>query len=87
MPLATVEPPPSGSALGLDPRLSGSKVVSGPKEGLIALVLNGKQGTAMASFSRLSDVELAAVITFIGNSWANKSGEMVLPAEIKAARK
>jgi cytochrome c oxidase subunit 2 len=69
------------------PPLSGSKVVSGPKEGLIALVLNGKQGTAMASFSRLSDVELAAVITFIGNSWANKSGEIVLPAEIKAARK
>jgi hypothetical protein len=32
-------------------------------------------------------VELAAVITFIGNSWANKSGEIVLPAEIKAARK
>jgi len=69
------------------PALSGSKVVNGPKASQIALVLNGKQGTAMAPFARLSDVELAAVITYTRNSWANKSGEAVLPADIKAARK
>jgi cytochrome c oxidase subunit 2 len=69
------------------PALSGSKVVNGPKAEQIALELKGKQGTAMASFKQLSDVELAAVITYTRNSWANKTGEAVLPADIKAARK
>jgi len=69
------------------PPLSGSKIVNGPKAAQISLVLNGKQGTAMAPFKQLSDVELAAVITYTRNHWANKSGEPVLPADIKAARK
>jgi len=69
------------------PALSGSKLVNGPKADQIGLVLNGKQGTAMASFKQLSDVELAAVITYTRNSWANKTGEVVLPAEVTAARK
>ncbi|MCL4800353.1 MAG: cytochrome c oxidase subunit II [Burkholderiales bacterium] len=69
------------------PALSGSKLVNGPKADQIGLVLNGKQGTAMASFKQLSDVELAAVITYTRNSWANKTGEAVLPAEVTAARK
>jgi cytochrome c oxidase subunit 2 len=74
------------------PPLDGSKVVSGPKEVQIATVLNGvvKNGTptAMAAFGKqLNDVELAAVITFTRNSWGNKSGEAVQPAEVKALRK
>ena len=37
---------------------------------------------------QLSDVELAAVITYTRNSWGNKTGEAMQPAEIKApARK
>jgi cytochrome c oxidase subunit 2 len=68
------------------PALDGSKVVAGAKGAQIALVLNGKQGTAMASFARLSDSELAAVITYTRTAWGNKAGE-VTPAEIKAARK
>ena len=52
----------------------------------IALVLGGKQGTAMASFARLTDSELAAVITYTRTAWGNKAGE-VQPAEVKAARK
>jgi cytochrome c oxidase subunit II len=69
------------------PPLDGSKVVNGPKGAQIALVLNGKQGTAMASFARLSDSELASVITYTRNSWGNKTGEAIQPAEVKAARK
>jgi cytochrome c oxidase subunit II len=69
------------------PPLDGSKLVTGPKAAQIALVLGGKAGTAMASFSRLSDAELAAVITYTRNSWGNKTGEAIQPAEIKAARK
>ncbi len=69
------------------PALSGSKVVTGPTDPQIALILNGKPGTSMAPFGRLSDVELAAVITYTRNSWANETGDAVLPADIKAARK
>jgi cytochrome c oxidase subunit II len=69
------------------PPLSGSKVVNGPKEAQIRLELTGKPGTAMASFKQLSDTDLAAAITYVRNSWANKTGEVIQPAEIKAARK
>ena len=71
------------------PALAGSKMVNGPKGEQIAMVLNGKQGTAMQAFGKqLSDVEIAAVITYTRNAWANKSGEnLVQPADIKSARK
>ena len=69
------------------PALSGSKVVNGPKQNQIALVLNGKPGTAMAAFGRLSDADLAAVITYTRNNWDNKTGEAVSPADVKALRK
>ena len=69
------------------PALDGSKVVTGPKAAQIALELHGKPGTAMASFAHLSDSDLAAVITHTRNSWGNKTGEAIQPAEIKAARK
>jgi cytochrome c oxidase subunit 2 len=73
------------------PPLDGSKVVLGPKAGQIDTVLNGvvRKGTptAMQSWARLSNVELAAVITFTRNNWGNKTGEAIQPAEIKARRK
>jgi cytochrome c oxidase subunit 2 len=72
---------------GAFPALDGSKVVAGPKADQLALVLNGKAGTAMASFKQLSDADLAAVITYTRNSWSNKSAEAVQPSEVKAARK
>jgi cytochrome c oxidase subunit 2 len=68
------------------PALSGSKVVLGPVDDQINILLNGKPGTAMQSFSRLSDVELAAVMTYTKNSWDNKVGKAVQPADIKAKR-
>jgi cytochrome c oxidase subunit 2 len=71
------------------PALAGSKMVNGPKAEQIAMVLNGKQGTAMQPFGKqLSDVEIAAVITYTRNAWTNKAGEnLVQPADIKSARK
>lgn len=71
---------------GAFPALAGSKVVNGPKADQIKLVLNGKQATAMAAFKHLSDVDLAGVITYTRNSWSNKTGDSVAPADIKAAR-
>ena len=77
---------------GTFPALSGSKIVTGPKEGQVAVVLNGvvKDGkpTLMAAFGKqLSDVEIAAVVTYTRNNWANKTGDMVVPSDVKAARK
>ncbi|MEK7876938.1 MAG: c-type cytochrome, partial [Pseudomonadota bacterium] len=84
---------PTGMGVpGTFPALSGSKLVTGPKEAQVGVVLNGvvKDGkpTLMAAFGKqLSDVEIAAVITYTRNNWANKAGDMVTPAEVKAARK
>ncbi|MCX7176816.1 MAG: cytochrome c oxidase subunit II [Proteobacteria bacterium] len=80
---------PTGKGLPpVFPALDGSKIATGPKAGHIDIVTNGKTGTAMAAFGKqLSDADLAAVITFERNSWSNKTGELVQPNEIKAARK
>ena len=72
---------------GAFPALDGSKIVNGPKEGQIAIVLHGKPGTAMPPWTQLSDVDIASVITYTRNSWSNKTGEAVQPSDIKAARK
>ena len=73
---------------GAFPALDGSKVMNGPKDGLINVVLNGKPGTAMAAFGKqLSDTELAAVITHARESWGNKTGEAIQPAEVRSQRK
>ncbi len=77
---------------GAFPALEGSKVVLGPQEEQIKTLLSGvvKDGkpTAMASFKQLSDVELAAVATFLRNAWGNKAEDSVVqPRDITAARK
>jgi cytochrome c oxidase subunit II len=69
------------------PALSGSKVVQGPLDAQIGVLLNGRPGTAMQSFARLSDADLAAVITYTKNSWDNSTGKVAQPSDIKAARK
>jgi cytochrome c oxidase subunit 2 len=78
------------------PALAGSKIVTGPllgadgkiiKDSHVDRVLNGKPGTAMQAFrNSMSDVELAAVITYERNSFGNQSGDMIQPAQIKALR-
>jgi cytochrome c oxidase subunit 2 len=69
------------------PALDGSKIVKGPKEGHLALVMKGKPGTAMAAFgAQLSDTDIAAVVTYERNAWNNKLGEVIQPAEVKALR-
>ncbi len=69
------------------PALDGSKIVLGPKNDQIKLMLNGKPGTAMTAFGQqLSDAELASVITYTRNAWGNKTGEAVQPSDVKALR-
>ena len=70
------------------PALDGSKIATGEKKAHIDIVLKGKAGTAMAAFGKqLSDTDIAAVVTYERNAWGNKTGDMVQPAEVKAARK
>jgi cytochrome c oxidase subunit 2 len=77
---------PTGKGLpGAFPALDGSKVVLGPKEDQIALLLNGRN--AMPSWKALSDTELAAVATFTRNNWSNTTGAVIQPADFATARK
>ena len=69
------------------PSLAGSKIVLGPSDQQINIVLNGKPGTAMQPFARLSNSEIAALITFTKNSFGNSVGKVIQPSDIKAARK
>ncbi|MCF7980477.1 MAG: cytochrome c oxidase subunit II [Pseudomonadales bacterium] len=65
------------------PALKGSAIALGDKNAHINLVLNGKAGTAMAAFgAQLSEVDLAAVITYERNAWGNDTGDVIQPAEI-----
>jgi len=69
------------------PALSGSPIVNGPLSGHMQRVLFGKPGTAMQAFKdQLTDDELASVLTYERNSWANKTGTVVTAAEVHAAR-
>ena len=77
---------------GTFPALNGSPIVNGPKEKQIDTVLHGvvKDGkpTAMQPFGlQLSDIDIAAVITYTRNAWGNKVGDSVTPADVKAGRK
>ncbi len=77
---------PTGEGLPpMFPALKGSPVATGPAEGHIATVVNGRPGTAMAAFGKqLSEVDLAAIITYERNAWGNKVGDMVTPQDIVA---
>jgi cytochrome c oxidase subunit 2 len=67
--------------------LDGSKIATGPKADHINIVMNGKTGTAMAAFKHLSDVQIAAVVTYERNAWGNTAGDVVQPSEINDFRK
>lgn len=73
---------------GAFPALNGSPIATGDKAAHIDRVLYGKEKTAMAAFGpMLSDLDIAAVVTFERNHWDNKTGDAVRPADIAARRK
>jgi cytochrome c oxidase subunit 2 len=70
---------------GIFPALAGSDIVMNQKDKNIEILMEGVQGAAMNSFSYLSEVELAAVITYTRQSWGNAEngdGEIVVPKDI-----
>ena len=62
-------------------------VLDADKSKQIAVLLNGQNNGAMPAWKQLSDTEIAAVITYTKNNWSNKTGQIVQPAEVLAARK
>jgi cytochrome c oxidase subunit 2 len=62
-------------------------VLDADKTKQIHTVLNGQNNGAMPSWKQLSDTELAAVITYTKNNWSNKTGQIVQPSDVLAARK
>lgn len=78
---------PNGEGVGPFPKLAGSKIATGPLPGHLNIVLHGKPGTAMQAFgAQMNDADIAAVITYERNSFGNKTGDVVQPAQVKAAR-
>ncbi len=70
---------------GIFPALVGSDIVLNNKERNIEILMEGVQGAAMNSFSYLSEVEIASVITYTRQSWGNDEkgdGEVVVPKDI-----
>lgn len=69
------------------PALKGSKIATGPIAEHIEVVENGVSGTAMQAFkNQLSDVELAAVVTYERNAFGNNTGTLIQPIQMKALR-
>jgi cytochrome c oxidase subunit 2 len=82
---ASCHMPEGQGVAGLFPALDGSLIATGPAEEHINRVLNGLN--LMPAFkSQLNDADIAAVITYERNSWGNAVGDMVQPADVKAAR-
>jgi len=69
------------------PALAGSKVATGPVDAHIDVVMNGRAGTAMSAWrNKLSETDIAAVLTYTRNAFGNETGDVVQPitiAEIK----
>ena len=71
------------------PALKGGAIATGPVAAHLDIVINGsKVNPAMAAYgAQMSDTDLAAVITYERNAWGNNTGDVVQPADVKAARK
>ncbi len=69
------------------PALNGSAIATGPIEDHLMRVMNGKIDTEMQAWApQLSDLEIAAVITYERNSWSNMSGDTIQPITVYEAR-
>jgi cytochrome c oxidase subunit 2 len=68
--------------------MTGSAIINDPDPSAhIDIVVNGKAGTAMASYKgQLNDVDIAAVLTYERNALGNSVGDTIQPAAIKNAR-
>ncbi|MET1218477.1 MAG: cytochrome c oxidase subunit II [Glaciecola sp.] len=75
---------PNGQGLpGVFPALKGSPLALNDKKGHIDIILNGRAGTAMQSFSKqLTLSEIAAVVTYTRNAWGNDTGDVIQAKDV-----
>ncbi len=73
---------------GAFPALDGSPVVNGPLAAHLKIVVHGSpRNPAMAAWGeQLDNRQIAGVITYERNSWGNKTGTLVTPEQVEAAR-
>jgi len=72
---------------GAFPAIAGSAIATGDVDAHIDIVYAGKAGSAMAAFaSRLSNSDMAAVLTYQRNAFGNSVGDTIQPSAIKALR-
>ena len=73
------------------PALAGSDIVMFDKNRNVEILMEGVQGAAMQSFAnQLSEVDMAAVITYTRQAWGNAEkgdGEYVVPSDIVEYKK
>lgn len=68
---------------GIGNAIAGSSVVMGDLSQHMAIVAKGVAGTAMQAFdAQLSQVELAAVLTYQRNAFGNNTGDIVQPGDV-----
>jgi cytochrome c oxidase subunit II len=78
----------SGKGAGPIKPLDGAAVVLDADKGkMINVLLKGQNNGAMPAWKQLSDTDLAAITTYTKNSWSNKTGQLVQPSDVLAARK
>jgi cytochrome c oxidase subunit 2 len=80
---------PTGDGVpGVFPALKGSKIATGDVAAHLDIVIHGsKKNPAMQAYGpQLDDATLAAIITYERNAWGNNTGDLVQPADVKAAR-
>ena len=84
---ATCHQPNGTGQDGKYPALAGSEITTGDIADHLDRVMSGKADTEMQAWApQLSDLELAAVITYERNSWGNETNEVVQPMTVYTAR-
>ena len=69
------------------PALAGSEIATGAIEDHLDRVMNGKVDTEMQAWApQLSDLEIAAVMTYERNAWSNNTGQIIQPMTVYTAR-
>jgi cytochrome c oxidase subunit 2 len=78
---------PDGKGAGPVKPLDGSPVVNDPNiNAQLDVVLHGRLNGAMPAWQgKLSETEIAAVVSYTKNSWSNHTGQVVQPADVLAA--
>lgn len=84
---ATCHQPNGTGQDGKYPALVGSEITTGDIANHIERVMNGVADTEMQAWApQLSDLEIAAVITYERNSWGNDTNEIIQPMTVYTAR-